>query len=191
MPLQEYVARWAGGRIGVGASVFHFQSIAGPTAATTIATSTRTLFNTLVAAFPNDVSISFDSEVRELQDDGTLMAVYPVAVPSTVTGTSTASWTNGTGLMVRHSTGAIINGRRLLGRTFFVPVSGASFDTNGEVLASTVTAFNNAFATFNTAVAGPGANFSVWSRANAAVAPVVNSSTQVRPSTLRTRNDRV
>lgn len=188
---QEYTARWQGARVGAGASVFHFESIAGPTAAAGLATAVRTLMQSLAGTLPNDVQISFDTEVRELANDGTLIDVYPVTPPASVTGAGTTAFANGTGILVRHSTGVILNGRRILGRTFLVPVTGNSFADNGDVLGATQTTVNNAFATFITNSATAGANFAVWSRANAAVAPVVSSSAVSRPTTLRTRNDRV
>lgn len=188
---QEYTARWAGARVGAGASVFHFESIAGPTAAQGLATATRALFQSLVAIFPNDISIQFDTEVRELSDAGVLLDVYPVTPPAAVTGTKTTAFANGTGILVRHSTGVILAGRRILGRTFLVPVAADSFNDAGDVIAGTLTVINTSFATFNTATAAAGANFAVWSRANAATAPVVASAALSRPTTLRTRNDRV
>lgn len=191
MPLQEYVVRWAGARVGAGASVFHFQSVAGSAAAQPLANAVRAMFFSLIAAFPDDISFSFDSEVRELSEAGALLAAYPITAPPTTGGSSSAAFASGTGLMVRHNTGVILGGKRVRGRTFMVPVSSASFTTNGDVLASTVSAFNAAFATLITAANGVGAPFSVWSRANAAIVPVVSSATQVRPSTMKTRNDRL
>lgn len=188
---QEYVARWIGGRIGAGATVFHFQSIASGTAAQGLANATRALMLAVAGNIPNDVSISFDSEVRELANDGTLLAAYPVSAPVQVTGAGSTVYANGTGVLVRHSTAAVIAGRRLIGRTFIVPMTASVFDTNGDVAAATQTTLNNAFTSFRTAAASAGADFAVWSRANAATAPVVTSVTQSRPTTLRTRNDRV
>lgn len=188
---QEYVVRWTGGRIGQGASVFHFKSIAGGSAAQTIANAVRAMFNSQASSLSADLSFEFDPEVRELANDGTLTAVYPVTTPLPVVGSNAGSFVNGSGLMVRHSTGLIVNGRRLLGRTFIVPALSAQFDTNGDVATTARTSWDSVFATMRTAVAGPGANFAVWSRANGIVGDVVSSATQARPTTLRTRNDRL
>lgn len=188
---QEYVARWAGGRIGVGASVFHFQSIAGGSAAQGCANAVRTLFAAFASALPDDVLITFDPEVRDLANDGTLTAVYPVTPPSSVAGASTASFLNGSGALIRHSTASIVNGRRLLGRTFLVPYAPGSFGTNGDLSSTSQATLNTAFATFKTQAASAGANFAVWSRANSLVADVTASNAVARPTTLRTRNDRL
>lgn len=188
---QEYVARWAGARVGAGASVFHFESIGSGTAASSLAAAVRTLFDAVKAYLPNDITISFDGEVKELDNSGTLTAVYPVTVPSNVAGSSGVSFANGCGLMVRHNTGAIINGRRLIGRTFFVPASSSAFADNGEVVSAAQAVFNTAFVNLRTTANGLGANFAVWSRVNGAVAPVTSSQAVSRPSTLRTRNDYV
>lgn len=188
---QEYVARWTGARVGAGASVFHFESIASGTAATALAGYVRGMFDAIKGNIPDDVTISFDGEMKELDNSGTLIAVYPVTVPSTVSGTYTGSFANGSGIVVRHNTGAIVNGRRLIGRTFIVPAGHGSFQNNGEVLPVAQAGINTAFVNLRTSANTTGANFAVWSRKNGTVAPVSSSQTLSRPSTLRTRNDYV
>lgn len=188
---QQYVCRWSGARIGAGASVFNFASIAGSPGAATIASSTRALMNNFASILPDEVTIQFDAEVKELQDDGTLVAVYPVTQPTPVIGTNTGVFSNGTGILVRHTTGAIVSGRRLYGRTFLVPLVGAVFANNGDVNGTQITSINAAFATFIAANAATGSNFSVWSRSNTLTTPVTASNAQSRPSRLQKRNDRL
>lgn len=188
---QQYVAQWTGGRIGTGASVFHFESIGSGTAAQSLANAVRTCLQAVSGLFPTDVTIDFDSEVRELANDGTLIDVYPVTTPLQVIGTGAGTYANGVGVLVRHNTAVIAGGRRLLGRTFLVPVQGSAFANTGDVNGSTVTTVNNAFAALRTSAAGTGADLAVWSRANTLTAPVTNSVCLGRPSTLRTRNDRL
>nr|CRY96794.1 hypothetical protein [uncultured prokaryote] len=188
---QEYVVRWQGARIGAGASVFHFHSIGSSAGAAGIATAVKQLFTSTQALFSADITFSFDAEVRELSNSGTLIAAYPVAPPADISGSSNSSYANGTGLMVRHNTGQVVAGRRLLGRTFMVPVVTSCFSTSGDVTSATQTTVNGAFSALRTTVSGSGSNFAVWSKTHAAVGDVLGSETQSRPSTLRTRNDRV
>lgn len=188
---QQYTVRWIGGRIGQGASVFHFESIASGSAAGALATAVRGLFDARKADFSQDITWQFDSEVLELDNAGNLQASYPVATPAAITGSSTGAYTSGSGIVVRHNTGVILGGKRILGRTFMVPTMGATFDTNGDVSGTSIGFFNTAFTNFNTACAATGANFAVWSKANTATVPVLNSTTQPRPARLSSRNDRL
>lgn len=186
---QEYVVRWSGARVGTGATVLHFVSIAGPSGAQGIADATRAFFFSRALAFPNDVTFTFDPEVRELLNDGTLVGVYPVTAPAGFAGTGTGSFVNGSGRLVRLTTGVIIGGKRLYGRIYLVP-SVDFTDPSGNVQGGTITADKSALVTFMNAVAATGSNLAVWSRANAATAPVTTADTQSRPTQLRSRNDR-
>lgn len=186
---QQYRVNWSGGRIGTGFSVLNFVSIGGGGAAQTIADAVRTWMFARQATFPNDVTFNFDSEVRELANDGTLLATYPVTVPAAFAGTDTGSWTNGAGSMARITTGVVTGGRRVQGRVFWVPRSGI-YQNDGNVTSAAVTADQTAHNAFLAAVAAPGANLAVWSRTAALTAPAVALQTLSRPATLRTRNDR-
>lgn len=186
---QEYVVRWSGARIGTGATVLHFASIAGPAGAQQIADAVRAFFFSRAISFPNDISFNYDAEVKELANDGTLLQVYPVTPPVNHAGTGAGAWVNGSGRLVRLTTGSIIGGRRLYGRIFLVPSIDFT-DTSGNVLGGTVTADKTALNAMMAAVAASGSVLSVWSRKYGAVAPVTTADTQTRPVTLRTRNDR-
>lgn len=186
---QEYVVRWSGGRIGTGATVLHFVSIAGPAGAQGIADAVRAFFDARKASFPNDVTFTFDAEVKEISNSGVLTGVYPVTAPAVLAGTGATTWANGSGRMVRLTTGVIIGGRRLYGRIFLVPSIDFT-DPSGNVQGGTITADKSALTTLMSTVSATGSNLAVWSRKNAATAPVTTADTQARPVTLRTRNDR-
>lgn len=188
---QEYVARWSGGRIGAGATVFHFESIGSNAAAQILANGVRTFFDSLKGFLPQSINIDFDTEVRDLTSAGGLSAVYPITKPAAVVGTNVSSYAAGTGLLVRHTTGVIAGGRRLQGRTFLVPIGSANFTNTGEALPATQTTIAGYFATLKATAGGTGANFAVWSRKNATVAPIQVSTVVSRVTTLRTRNDRL
>lgn len=187
---QEYVVRWTGGRIGAGATVFHFRSIASDSGAQGIANAARTLFDSLKGYFPDEVVFTFDAEVKELADDGTLMAVYSVTPGANVAGGSSGTYANGSGICVRHVTSAIIGGRRIIGRTFLVPIAASVWNTDGDLSASVAGIINSTFATFASAVSLSGSDLSVWSRKNSSVSKVTGSQALARPTHLRSRNDR-
>ena len=186
---QQYVVRWSGGRIGSGATVLNFVSIAGGSAAQSIADATKAFIDARKASFPNEVTFTFSNEVLELASDGTLIQVYNVTPPAAVVGTGATEWVNGSGRMVRLTTGSVVAGRRLVGRVFLVPSLGIS-NTDGNVSAGTITADKAALVNLMAAVSASGSHLAVWSRTHALVAQVTSADTVSRPTTLRTRNDR-
>lgn len=188
---QEYVVRWTGGPIGVGATVLHFQSIGSGTAAQQIADAVRACFDSLKAVAPSAVLWTFDTELKEIAPDGTLLGVYPVTAPAAVAATGAGSYAAGTGAMVRHTTGVVLGGRRIQGRTFIVPLISSNYSTLGTISGATITTLNGAFTTLRTTTSGFGTPLSVWSRKNASVTPVASSVCVSRVSTLATRNDRL
>lgn len=188
---QEYVVRWTGGPIGAGATVLHFVSIGSGVAAQQIADAVRVLFDSIKAFVPATVTWSFDSEMKQLGDDGTLLAVYAVTPPANVQATGAGAYAAGTGLMVRHTTGTILGGRRIQGRTFIVPLLGSSYATTGVIGGATQTAVTAAFQALRATVNGFGTPLAVWSRKNVTTTPTSGSAAVSRVSTLATRNDRL
>ena len=185
----EYVARWSGARIGTGATVLHFEDPIGEGEPTATADAVRTWFNARAAALPNDVTVTFDPEMKVLNLDGSLSRVEGIDPPDPVTGTYAGNWANGSGRMVRLRTDAIAGNRRLQGRIYLVP-SGGCVDLNGDIFPATISADQTAHNTFLSSQVANGMPLSVWSRTHAVAAPVTSISTVSRPATLRTRNDR-
>lgn len=190
MPL-EYTVRWTGGPIGVGASVLHFVSVGSSASAQAVADATRVCFEAIKGQIPTAVSISYDAEVREISNAGALVAVYPVTAPLVTTPTGVGPYAAGTGAMVRHSTGIVVGGKRLQGRTFIVPILSSNYSSVGSIAGGTQTTISNAFTALRTTTAGVGSSLAVWSRANASTAAVTGSACLGRVSALRTRNDRL
>jgi hypothetical protein len=57
---------------------------------------------------------------------------------------STAAYSGTSGGLIRWTTGAVLNGRRVAGRTYLVPLSTANYDTNGSLSATFITTVQNA-----------------------------------------------
>jgi hypothetical protein len=89
-----------------------------------------------LGAVPDDVTIAIDHDVI-LFEDSTGEAVNSIA--DGLSGTSAAgastlgNASRGDCLTVRYGTGQWINGRRLMGRTFYGPMDNSMFDTAGQV----------------------------------------------------------
>ena len=188
--MYEYVPTWSGGRIGAGATVFHFDGAGGPGPTQALANACAAWFSSRSAALPNDVTVAFPNEVKEMSGDGTLAAVHAVSGPASVVGTYSGNWSNGQGRVVRLTTNTIINGRRLIGRIFLVPSGGVEGDS-GDILAATITADQAVHNTLLSAAAAAGAPLVVWSRVGETTGLVTGMRTLPRPSHLSTRNDRL
>src|SRR6059058_2791054 len=69
------------------------------------------------------------------------VAVTPVG---TLSGVATAGWSDVSGLSITWITAAFIAGRRVKGRTYFVPMGGGAYDTDGTLKTSVLTSVQGA-----------------------------------------------
>lgn len=189
MPSQ-YRAIWTVPGGGTGFSVFHTDTAGDAATAALIATQIRTFFNSMAPNTPDDVSITFDTEVLDLDVSGTLLAVWAISPPAAVVGTSAGEYSRAQGLRFDWGTSAIVSGRRLTGRTYYVPVVSAIFDSTGLVesgLVAGLTAVGTALITNLNNNAGR--SLEVWSRTHAVEEDVVACSVPRNGAILRSRRD--
>lgn len=184
----EYRAIWSTPGGGTGFSVFHFTTAGTGPAAQQIAADTRAYLNAIAGFFPDEVVISYDSEVLDLLEDGTLSAVWSVTPPANTVGINASTYNRAAGLRVDWGTGLIVAGRRLTGRTYLVPAGSSVFDAGGLVTAGNITASQTAAAAF---ISATSANrpLRVWSRTHATSAVVTNASTPSKGAILTGRRD--
>lgn len=129
-------------------------------------TGYRTFFNALVALLPNTITIQVPGSGDIIEDTtGSIVGSYSFAVPTVVTGTSSAAYSGGSGAVVDWLTSGLVAGRRPIGRSFIVPLTSTAFDTGGSLLTTTITTITNAATAMIAAMAG---EFKVWSRPKAA-----------------------
>lgn len=187
MPSQ-YRAIWSTPGGGTGYSVFHFEDVVSNTEAQNTANAVRTFFNSLTGIFPDDVTITFDSEVVVLDLAGVLQSVYPVTPPSSVTGINTTSYNRAAGCRVDWDTGHIVAGRRLSGRTYLVPIGSNSYDTTGllnSVNAAAVVTAGQALITATSSIKP----LAVWSRTHGVMWAVDTASCPLKGAILTGRRD--
>jgi hypothetical protein len=188
----EYRAIWNVQGGGTGYSVFHVRESPVTTigaAAQQFATDLRAGFSSLASSLlPDDVSINFDSEARELNVvGGTLISVIPVNAPATVTGTSSSTYSAPTGARVDLITGGIVAGRRLRGRTYIVPVIGTAYTTNGVLSTTAQSTLETAFGMFDGV---PNVySLAVWSRTHDFLADVQSINVPPEAAILRSRRE--
>lgn len=187
----EYRAVWSVTGGGVGYSVFHVReaglsSVAAE--AQIFVDDLRAGLVTLGGDLPNDVTISFESEVKEIDvPTKALIGVHAVTPPASITGVQTSTYAAPSGAKVDLITNAIVAGRRLKGRTYIVPLIGSSYADNGQISSGARGRLNTAFEAFRDQ---PGAySLAVWSRTHNVLADVAACSASTRAAVLRSRRD--
>lgn len=163
MALWRVTARWAGGAIGSGFSNFYF--LDGTSTAQAAADSARAfLFSAYGAAqalLPTGISISFTAGVDVLDVvTGALQGTVAITPPANVTGSGTGAYAAPAGACVTWLTGGVVNGHRLRGRTFLVPMTGAAFENDGTLSATTLSSINSAA----TSMISAAPDFAIWHR---------------------------
>lgn len=167
---------WAGTSGGPGLTQLFITEASGffltPTTAQTAVDAVRTFWNALVAQMPDDVSLTV-SPVIDSYDEltGALIGSTSAATPpSSVTGTSAATFSMASGLKVNLNTGVIRFGRRVRGAIYVVPASQAVYATNGSIGSSVRTTVNSAASTLRTSLSTAGLPWVVYSRPKDATA---------------------
>jgi hypothetical protein len=187
----EYRAVWQVTGGGTGYSVFHVREAVTPsiaTAAQGFADDLRAGLNSLGGDLPNDVTISFESEAREIDvSTGTLIGVHGVTAPANVVGIQTGVYSAPSGAKVDLNTEAIVAGRRLKGRTFIVPLASTSYSDSGQVVTGARGRLVTAFEMFRDET--DLYSLAVWSRTHGILADVVSVAASAKAAVLRSRRD--
>jgi hypothetical protein len=189
MPMQ-YRVNWSGTTGGAGVSVFNARwSVGSLGSLQPFADAVRVFFDSLKAIVPNEVSWTFPAEVQEFDtSSGQLKSVHAVTAPASVSATSSGSFAHASGARIDWHTPAIVNGRRLRGRTYMVPLVNTSFGPDGLVTTTARTTLTNAGNALINALATPG-SLAVWSRTHGILADVQSPHVSSLGSVLRTRRD--
>lgn len=141
--IQRYRVRWSGFPGAPGISTFYF------TAPTAPAADLHALYAGIATHLPSNTNISFDAGGDLIDDtNGALAGSWTAAGAASIPGGSTGTYAGPVGACIDWLTGSVINRRRLMGRTFFVPLSSTSFDTDGSLSSTVMTDFVGAMNTF-------------------------------------------
>lgn len=157
--INRYRVNWTGFTGAPGLSTFYSDG-----ASTAALAAIRTFFNSCTTYLPTSLTLDFPGTGDQLESTtGALTGVWSVAPPLPVIGAApTGFFAGGTGVRVIWETGVIVNGRRVKGSTFIVPLSTFAYDTNGTMTSGGFSAINNAAGV----LAGTGL-LKIWSRPNA------------------------
>lgn len=192
---------WSGASGGPGLSQFAIAAAGGTAWATADASSATSAVRNLAAAMalyiPDDIRLDVSRNV-DLYDQvsGKLTgSVTAGSTPAQVVGQSASAFLAGAGFKTDWNTGVVLGGRRVVGKTYWVPAVGSAFDTDGTLLAATITNINTALSTFLSSLSTANLGMQVWHRPGAKSAPAgtmvaVNSgSVKDRSAFLRNRRD--
>lgn len=133
--LDRLTVSWTGFAGSPGYSVLHHYSSGDPQNGTIFYNAVQTMFATFVSYMPDDVKITVEPEMQVIESTtGELVDVFNVEVPGAVlTGIQPGAYSAPSGAVINWSTATIRNGRRLRGRTFLVPLSGAEYSASGQL----------------------------------------------------------
>src|SRR5664279_2073822 len=95
------------------------------------------------------------------EETGNIIGSYSFTTPALVTGTGNATYPNGVGACIDWLTTGVVAGRRVMGRTFLVPMATSIYDTNGTL---TPTAITTIGAAATALIAAMTPKFLIWSR---------------------------
>ncbi len=168
-PILRVKARWSGFQGSPGYSIFHFKDFAAETYAVSDATAvvnkTRAMFLAVAGLLPSVVSVDVQTDVELIDHNtGDLMDVLNASPVATVTGgaSGTAPYAAASGAVISWRTTQVRNGRRIRGRTFFVPLSSSAFESNGTLTSGALTSLGIAGTGMITP--GDGPDFGVYAR---------------------------
>ena len=128
-----------------------------------------TFWTAMAQWMPNDVRINIEpygDVIDSITGDLTGSWTGPAQVEAV--GTGAGSYAAPAGAVVNWLTGGVMDGTRLRGRTFVVPLAGDCYDTDGDLLFTILTSLQG---TGTGLTAGGAANFVVWHRPIAAGKP--------------------
>lgn len=163
---------WTGFPGGPGFTNFYFRDFSGSGAidqaiVDAAVTKTDALLNAVAPSIPSGVTCGVSATVEAIEETtGELQAFWTGTPEAAAAGTGTSSYAAPVGMNFSWYTSTVKNGRRIRGRSFFVPLSTVAFDSDGTLTAARMTTFNTAAAAF--IGTGTAADLGVWSRPTAA-----------------------
>lgn len=165
--LQRQRVVWSGFPGGPGLSTFYFTDAAARQA------DLHSLLTSLTANLPTAVKLHIEPGGDIISDtDGRLTGVWAGTLQADVVGTGgNQQYAAPVGFMIRWESLTINAGRRLRGRTFFVPGAFGDFAGDGQMASTVVTQISAAASAFVGAVTP---NLLVWQRPRLATVAYVD-----------------
>lgn len=163
--LWRYRMRWSGWSGGPGISTLYASDIAGT--AQDHSNAVAGLFADVLqpagdpSLLPSGVKIAGDPYVDVLDPaTGDQLGTIAVSPVTAINGIGPGNWVAAAGLSISWVTAAFIKGRRVKGRTYFVPLDSSAYATDGTLSSAVLTSTQNAITQYLGKVTEP----VVWHR---------------------------
>lgn len=145
-----------------------------------------TFFGAIANYVPSGITWSVPSSGVDIDSDtGLAVASWIGPAQTPVTSSATGGYAGPGGAVIQYDTGVFIEGRRLRGKTFVVPINGSNLASNGQLSTACQTALTNAATTMATGAA----SLSIYSRVHKQVGAVTTAKCLPLVAVLRTRRD--
>lgn len=146
MAISRVSVRWAGFPGAPGYSNFHFQGSGTAADVQAEADLVDAFMDAARALMPSSVTVEVQSTIEILDDaTGELTGYVTLEEPYEPRGGAGGSTFSGpTGAVVNWLTNAVINGRRVRGRTFLVPLGTGAYQADGTLTPAALTTLNSA-----------------------------------------------
>jgi len=156
--LHRVTVQW-GGPMVVGAAVNVLHYSASDNQAPPVA-AIKTAYQGISGTLPSGCVITIPSSGDTIDDTtGELVGVWTASGGGAVTGNGGSNIAAGVGACLGWATGGIVNGRKLRGRTFIVPLANVAYDSDGTLASGHLAVLQTLAA--NLMAAGP---LAVWHR---------------------------
>jgi hypothetical protein len=180
---------WTGWSGAPGYTSYYYDTT-DPGELSTILAAEHTWHTLVASVLPTGVTLTPPANFRQVTDtSGVLVGIVPIGAPgASHVGASSQPYAAPAGLSVNWLTTTPATSRLVVGRSFYVPISSAAYQTDGTLLDSTKAAVQLGATAF---VADTGGHLTIWRRpvsgAGGGQAPVVGARINDRVSMLRTR----
>lgn len=146
-----------------GVSTFFYGTALGSLPTQAQVDGVRAFFFSLAGLLPSGLSITVPNSGDQINWlDGKITGSWSVpSAPLAVAGTGTGNYAGNAGAVIHWLTDDVVNGHRVRGRTFLVPLVSTAFDTAGSLSPTALNTISSAGNTLRTVADGPPA---VWSR---------------------------
>lgn len=145
---------------------------------------------------PLSVRVNLPSILEHIDTaTGELLDELPFEPGTVIAGTGSSTFSAPSGACINWNTSGIVNGRRLRGRTFIVPLSDAAYQSDGTIVDTSRTNLQAIANTYADASVGLGIDGAIWHRptspgaADGAAAGITSATVGDRVAILKSRRD--
>ena len=146
MTITRLTAQWSGFRGAPGYSNFFFDdALSAEGGLDAAGLAIRNFFFAFRAQLPESCNIAVQGTADYIDEaSGQITGTEDFSAPGTVSGNRGGGYSAATGAVVNWNTQDYVNGRRIRGRTFLVPLASAAFDAQGDIAALALTEIRDA-----------------------------------------------